>query len=56
MSWDYNLFSSEDNVYTPQSPNDNIRYIVCTIAIKWWDKYAYDVSLEKLLNYVRISS
>jgi hypothetical protein len=48
MSWDYNFFSPEDNVYNPQSPNDNIRYIVRTIAVKWWDKYDYNDIITKI--------
>jgi hypothetical protein len=48
MSWDYNFFSPEDNVYTPQSPNDDIKYIVCTIAVKWWDRYTYDDIIKKV--------
>jgi hypothetical protein len=34
-------------VYTPQSPDDNIRYIVCTIVVKWWDIYTYDDIITK---------
>jgi len=48
MSWDYNFFSPENNVYNPQSPNNNIRYMVRTTAVKWWDKYTYDNIITKI--------
>jgi len=48
MSWDYNFFSPKDNVYNSQSPNDNIRYIVRTTAVKWWDRYTYDDIITKI--------
>jgi DNA primase len=46
MSWDYNFFSPENN--NLQSPNNNIRYIVRTTAVKWWDKYTYDYIITKI--------
>jgi hypothetical protein len=45
MSWDYNFFSSENN---PQSSNNNIKYIVRTTAVKWWDRYTYDNIITKI--------
>jgi DNA primase len=46
MSWDYNFSFPEDN--NLQSPNDNIRYIVRTTAVKWWDRYTYDDIITKI--------
>jgi hypothetical protein len=48
MSWDCNFFSPEDNVYNPQSPNENIRYVVRTTTVKWWDKFTYDDIITKI--------
>jgi len=52
MSWDYNFVSPDDNIYIyiyiyiyiPHSPDHNIKYIVRTISIKWWDKYEYNIT------------
>jgi hypothetical protein len=43
-------FPPDNNVYTLQSPNNNIKYIFRTIAVKWWDRYTYDDIITKIIG------
>jgi hypothetical protein len=53
MSWDYNFFSPEDNVYNSQSPNDNIRYIVLLLQSNGGIDILMMISLQRLINYAQ---
>jgi len=48
LSWDYNFISP--------NPDNNIKYIVRTISIKWWDKYDYDDIITKIMGLSRNQS